>query len=124
MTEKKSSSKKQIQLKGIPAAPGIAIGKAHVFGTEDMMPQERKITESEITLEIARFREALKETRKEVLAIEKKISREMGVDHGGIFRAHLLVLEDSVLVQEVISRLKKKKKNIETVFAEVLNKYV
>ena len=124
MAEKKSSGKKQIQLKGIPAAPGIAIGKAHVFGTEDMIPQERKISESEVVVEIARFKEALKETRKEVLAIEKRISREMGVDHGGIFRAHLLVLEDSVLVQEVISRLKKKKKNIETVFAEVLNKYI
>ncbi|MFC1548788.1 phosphoenolpyruvate--protein phosphotransferase [Candidatus Omnitrophota bacterium] len=122
--KKKFSSKKQIQLKGIPAAPGIAIGKAHVFGTEEMMPQERKVDEKDIPLEITRFKEALKETRKEVLAIEKRISREMGVEHGDIFRAHLLVLEDSVLVQEVIARLKRKKKNIEAVFAEVLNKYI
>ena len=27
----------------------------------------------------------------------------MGLEHGSIFRAHLLVLEDSVLVQEIIS---------------------
>ncbi len=122
--KKKPSTGKQIQLKGIPAAPGIAIGKVHIYGTEDLVPKERKIPESEISDEIARFKEALKETRKEVLAIEKKISREMGVEHGDIFRAHLLVLEDSVLVQEVIARLRKKKKNIEAVFAEVLNKYI
>ena len=125
MTEKKQSqSKKQIQLKGIPAAPGIVIGKAYVFGTEEISPASRNIAEKDIPSEISRFKEALKETRVEILAIERRISKEMGLDHGRIFSAHLLVLEDPVLVQEVITRLKKKKKNIEFVFAEVLNKYI
>jgi len=122
--KKRTPAKKQIQLKGIPAAPGIAIGKAHVFGTENVVPPERTISTREIPAEIARFKEVLKQTKKEILAIEKKISREMGVEHGRIFSAHLLVLEDSVLVKEVIARLKKRKKNIETVFTEVLNRYI
>jgi phosphotransferase system enzyme I (PtsI) len=122
--EKHPKSKKQIQLRGIPAAPGIAIGKAYVFGTEDALPPKRTISEEEIPAEIARFKKVLLDTKKEIIAIEKKISKEIGVEHGKIFSAHLLVLEDSVLVQEVISRLKKKKKNIEAVFADVLNKYV
>jgi phosphotransferase system enzyme I (PtsI) len=126
MKEKKSHSpkKKQIQMKGIPAASGIVIGKAYVFGTEDITPIEHRISEKEIPSEIERFREALARTKKELLAIEKKISKEMGVEHGKIFSAHLLVLEDSVLVKEVIAKLEKKKKNIEVVFAEVLNKYI
>ena len=126
MERKKSSSprRKQIQMKGIPAAPGIEIGKAHVYGTEDAVPVRRSIAEHEMTGEVERFREALKQTRKEILEIEKKISKEMGVEHGRIFSAHLLVLEDSVLVQEVITRLKKKKYNIEVIFTEVLNKYI
>ncbi|MGB2660806.1 MAG: phosphoenolpyruvate--protein phosphotransferase [Candidatus Omnitrophota bacterium] len=122
--KKRSTAKKQIQLKGIPAAPGIAIGKAHIFGTEDLSTPVRKISEKDIPFEIARFKKVLLETKKEIIAIEKKISREIGVEHGKIFSAHLLVLEDSVLVQEVIARLKKKKKNIEAIFTEVLNKYV
>lgn len=122
--KKPSVIKKQIQLRGIPAAPGIAIGKAHVFGTEEIVPHEREISENEITGEITRFKDVLAKTRKEILAIEKKISKEMGVEHGKIFSAHLLVLEDSVLVKEVISRLTKKRRNIEAVFAEVLNKYI
>ncbi|MGB2961695.1 MAG: phosphoenolpyruvate--protein phosphotransferase [Candidatus Omnitrophota bacterium] len=116
--------KKQMQLKGIPAAPGIAIGKAYVFGTEELSPPVHNISEKDIPTEISRFKKVLMDTKREIVAIEKKISREVGVEHGKIFSAHLLVLEDSVLVQEVISRLKKKKKNIESVFAEVLNKYV
>jgi len=124
MKKKYSSSKKQIQLKGIPAAPGIAIGKAHLFGTENILPNERSISDDQVTSEVEKFKQALKKTRKEILEIEKKISKEMGVEHGKIFSAHLLVLEDSVLVQEVITRLKKRKKNIEVIFAEVLNKYI
>ena len=121
---KKQSSRKQLQLKGIPAAPGIVIGRAHVFGSEELLPPERSIPASQIPDEIKRFRDVLARTRKEIIAIEKKISKEMGVEHGKIFSAHLLVLEDSVLVEEVIARLKKKKKNIEAVFASVLEKYI
>ena len=125
MTEGKDPYiKKQIQLKGIPAAPGIVMGKAHIFGTDDMVTVERDIDEKDIPQEIEKLNAALKLTRKELLEIEKKISREMGVEHGKIFAAHLLVLEDTVLIQEVIARLKKKKKNISTVFTEVLNKYI
>ena len=121
---KESSQKKQVQLKGIPAAPGIVIGKVHIFGTEDIMPVERAILESQIPSEITRLKDAMEQTQKEILEIERKISKEMGVEHGRIFSAHLLVLEDSVLVQEVIARLKKRKKNIEIIFSEVLDKYI
>ena len=61
--------KKQIQLKGIPAAPGIVIGRAYIFGTEDMLPSDTVITEAEIPKEVERFNEALKKTRKELLEI-------------------------------------------------------
>jgi len=122
--DKNKPSRKETIIKGIPAAPGIAIGKVHVFGAEDLLPREHSITEADIPQEISRFKQVLVKTRREIIEIEKRISKEIGVAQGKIFSAHLLVLEDSVLVQEVISRLKKKKKNIETIFAEVLNKYI
>ena len=122
--EDQSYIKKQIQLKGIPAAPGIVIGKAHLFGTEDIFPTDNDVFETEIPQEVEKFNEALKKTRKELLEIEKKISKEMGLEHGKIFSAHLLVLEDTVLINEVIARLKKTKKNIGLVFTEVLERYI
>jgi len=81
LDNKKNILKKQIKIKGIPAAPGIAIGKVHIFGAEDISPEKRNISTKEISGEISRFKEALKETRKEILAIERKISKEMGVEH-------------------------------------------
>ncbi|MBF0493633.1 MAG: phosphoenolpyruvate--protein phosphotransferase [Candidatus Omnitrophica bacterium] len=120
----KKTVKKQLQLKGIPAAPGIVIGKAFIFGGNDLVPIERKIADKDIPREIEKYNSVILKTKKEILEIEKKISEELGVEHGKIFSAHLLVLEDPVLIEEVIARLKKQKKNIEIIFHEVLNKYI
>lgn len=116
--------KKQILLKGIPAAPGLVIGKAFCLGSEDMKVEKRVIPESQVSKEIVRFEESLIKTRQELIDLQKKISHEMGVRHAQIFNAHLLVLEDRTLIEEVISRLKKEKLCIEYVFFQVLKKYI
>ena len=112
-----------IQLKGIPAAPGIAIGTAYIFGKQEIRISKRPIKESEIPFEIVRFEEALIKTRRQIIDIQKKISKEMGQEGSEIFDAHLLVLEDRMLIDEVISRLKKEKQGVEYIFNEALSKY-
>jgi len=112
-----------IQLKGIPAAPGIAIGSAYIFGKQEIRINKRPIKESEIPLEIVRFEEALIKTRRQIMDIQKKISKEMGQEGSEIFDAHLLVLEDRMLIDEVISHLKKEKQGVEYIFNEALSKY-
>ncbi|MCQ9207825.1 MAG: phosphoenolpyruvate--protein phosphotransferase [Omnitrophica bacterium] len=116
--------RKQTLLKGIPAAPGFAIGKAFILGSQELEVDKRSINESQIPKEITRFEEALIKTRSEILDIQKKISKEMGVRHAQIFNAHLLVLEDRTLIEGVISRLKKEKLCVEYVFLQVLKKYI
>jgi len=111
-------------LKGIPASPGIAIGRTFLFDTSKFMVSSKRIRESDIPGEIARFEEALIKTRAEILNIQEKITREMGTYHAEIFNAHLLVLEDRMLIEEVIERLKKEHKCVESIFAKVLDKYI
>lgn len=111
-------------LKGIPASPGIAIGKAFLFDTRRIDVSERKIRENRIPKEITRFEEALIKTRREILDIQNKITKEMGSYHAEIFNAHLLVLEDRMLIEEVIDGLKKEHKCVEYIFAKVLDKYI
>jgi len=112
------------QLRGIPAAPGIAIGPAHKLGREEfnILPQE--IREDQIPVQILLFEEAIIKTRKEIVNLQKKISEEMGHDTAEIFDAHLLVLEDRMLIEEVINTLKKEKLNVAYVFSKVLKKYI
>jgi len=111
-------------LRGIPASPGIAVGKAFLFDTTQLIVNEKDIKSDAIPNEITRFEEALIKTRAEILAIQKKISREMGSQHAEIFNAHLLVLEDRMLIEEVIERLKKERKCVEHIFARVIEKYI
>jgi phosphoenolpyruvate-protein phosphotransferase (PTS system enzyme I) len=113
-----------MNLKGIPASPGIVIGKAFLFDTRRFIIPARKIREDAIPKEIARFEEALIKTRSEIFDIQKKITKEMGTDHAEIFNAHLLVIEDRMLIEEVIDILKKEHKCIEHVFTKVLEKYI
>ncbi|MBU1888131.1 MAG: phosphoenolpyruvate--protein phosphotransferase, partial [Candidatus Omnitrophica bacterium] len=78
-----------MNLKGIPASSGIAIGMAFLFDTRRLTVPDKKIKESDIPKEIARFEEALIKTRSEIFEIQKKITKEMGSHHAEIFNAHL-----------------------------------
>jgi len=113
----------EIVLKGIPAAPGIAIGSAFIIDKQEFIVPPRSILENEIPIEIARFEEALIKTREEIAALQKKINQEMGTQSGQIFDAHLLVLEDRMLIEEVIKRIRQEKQSAEYVFSTVLKKY-
>ena len=115
---------KQIGLKGIPASPGVSIGRAFLLDSEEIAIPKQPIPASNIPQEIARFEEALTQTRREILEIQDKISQELGIEHAEIFNAHLMFLEDRVFIEEVIGRLKNEQVSLEHLFAEVLRKYV
>ncbi|MFH1397394.1 MAG: phosphoenolpyruvate--protein phosphotransferase [Candidatus Omnitrophota bacterium] len=111
-------------LKGIAAAPGIKIGPAYRVGREEFIIPKLEITQEEIPLQIQLFEEALIQTRKEIIDLQKRISSDMGQEEAQIFDAHLLVLEDRMLIEEVISRLKKERLSVTFIFFEVLKKYI
>lgn len=113
-----------IQLKGIAAAGGISIGPAYKIGREDFSVPKESIKPEEIPLQIQLFEEALIKTRKEIVALQKNISVELGQEQAEIFDAHLLVLEDRMLIEEVILRLKQECVNVAYIFSEVLKKYI
>ncbi|MBU1726153.1 MAG: phosphoenolpyruvate--protein phosphotransferase [Candidatus Omnitrophica bacterium] len=112
------------QLKGIAAASGISIGPAYKVGKEEFIIAKEPIREEDIPVQIQIFEEALIKTRREIIDLQKRISFEMGQEEAQIFDAHLLVLEDRMLIEEVISRLKKERLNVAFIFSEVLKKYV
>jgi len=113
-----------LELKGIAAASGISIGPAYRLGKEEIIVPRESITEDSIPLQIQLFEEALIKTRREIIELQKRIGQEMGQDEAQIFDAHLLVLEDRMLIEEVISRLKKEQLSVAFIFSEVLKKYI
>ena len=118
------TKKRELILTGISAAPGVASGPAFILDKQDLYISPRSIMETEIPIEIARFEEALIKTREEILSVQTKISKDMGVRHAQIFDAHLLVLEDRTIIQEVIKNIKKEKMCVEYIFSQVMKKYI
>lgn len=114
----------EIVLKGIPAAAGVACGPAFILDKQEFIVPPRSVMEKEIPIEIARFEEAIIKTRDEILAVQKKIADEMGMQHAQIFDAHILVLEDRMLIEQVIKKIKKEALCVEYVFSEVLKNYI
>jgi phosphotransferase system enzyme I (PtsI) len=111
-------------LKGIAASSGIVLGKAMRFDSDEVFQvASHPIEERAIPNEIMRLEDALTRTRAQVLKIKHEISQEMGREHAEIFDAHLMVIEDRTLLEEIISRLKSEKLNVEHIFVEVLKKY-
>jgi phosphotransferase system enzyme I (PtsI) len=81
------------------------------------------IERSQIPDEIARFETALIQTRMQILEMQQKIAEAIGAKDAGIFDAHLLVIEDRTLIDEVLRKLESDLCNVEWVFQEVAAGY-
>jgi len=114
----------EIVLKGIPAAPGIAYGPSFILDKGEFIVPKHSISSSEVDSEIARFEEAINNARREIHALKAKITQDMGTAHAQIFDAHLLVLQDTTLINQVTSGIRETKSSAEYVFFTVTKKFV
>lgn len=114
---------KEIILHGIGVSPGVVISKAFLLTSEEERFVEREISADDIPREIARFEDALIETRRQIHDIQKQVSEAIGQENAGIFDAHLLVVDDRAFVEEVIRGLSSQSLNVETVLHGVAERY-
>ncbi|MBI3011725.1 MAG: phosphoenolpyruvate--protein phosphotransferase, partial [Candidatus Omnitrophica bacterium] len=90
----------------------------------DVSVPRRPITEDHVPAEVLRFEEALIKTRHQILDIQKRLSDDLGQEHAEILNAHLLVLEDQALREEIINSLKNQLLNVETIFNDVIRRHL
>ena len=104
-------------------SPGIARGTIHVVRDDLDDVARYPIEHSQIANEIGRFETALIQTRMQILEMQQKIAESIGAKDAGIFDAHLLVVEDRTLIDEVLRKLESDLCNVEWVFQEVASNY-
>src|SRR5260370_754199 len=118
-----SGDNKEIRFRGAGVSPGLARGVIHVVRDDlDDVPRYH-IEPSQIGNEIARFEAALVQTLVQILEMQQKIAEAIGAKDAAIFDAHLLVVEDRTLIDEVLRRLEAERCNVEWVFQEVASNY-
>src|SRR5207247_4804389 len=63
------------------------------------------------------------DTRRQILEVQRQVNRALGADDATIFDAHLLVLEDPTLIEEVSRLILQEKVSAEYAFQQVADKY-
>ena len=116
--------KEEIVLEGIAASPGVAHGRAVVYLQKQLDVPSYDLNEAQVDSELERFEQAILETRIEISQVRDKIAKTLSEGEARIFDAHLLVLEDNALLDEVIAELRSTKKNIEFCYNNVSQRYI
>jgi phosphoenolpyruvate-protein phosphotransferase (PTS system enzyme I) len=102
-TEEKRSTRAlhELRYNGLGVSDGIVLGRVLRLqdGTRDVYRAE--IDEADLEHERARFRTAVRLSRRQLEAIKHRAERELGRGHAYIFDAHLLFLEDAKLTRDV-----------------------
>jgi len=88
-------------LKGVPAAPGVAIATAVVLDAEDIAVPRRPITPDKVGSETARLRAALESARAEVDELRRTVTANHGQEIGGVFDFHLGMLRDKSMIGQI-----------------------
>ncbi len=114
---------KETRFEGAGVSPGIARGKVHVVRDDLDEVVHYRIAPSQVTDEISRFETALIQTRMQILQMQQRIAESIGAKDAAIFDAHLLVIEDRTLIDEVLRKLETDLCNVEWIFQEVATRY-
>ena len=109
--------------RGNPVSAGVCRGKILVLNRTRPAIVRLTVPDSNLAEEINRLEKALIKTRQQIIEVQRKISEGMGAKGVGIFDAHLLVLEDRTLLDEVARVIQEDKVNAEYAFHSVAERY-
>ncbi len=119
----KERAEEEIRFQGVGVSPGIVRGRTHVVRDEVDDVARYGIEPAQIPKEIARFESALMQTRAQILEMQQSIAEAIGAKDASVFDAHLLVVEDRTLIDEVLRKLESDRCNVEFIFQEVAKRY-
>ena len=95
-----------IILNGIAASSGVAIGKVFVLEEDEFLVEKKEISGIQIKQELNRLKDAMDKTKIELEDNKKELSKVVGGNYAKIAAAHLLILNDPMVKNEIIKMIK------------------
>jgi len=108
-------------LKGIAAAPGIAISKAFLYKKEREEIVNDPITD--INEALQNLDTALQQSKKELRKIFSLAVDKLGEKRAAIFEAQIMILDDPILVETIQNRIRNEKRVPEYIVNDEISKY-
>ncbi len=104
------------ELHGIAASLGTACAPVLIFKDDfSLSIPSYPIAESDVDAEYARYQEAVARAKEEVTALRDKALQDAGAEQAAIFDAHLLMLDDPEVNENIKSELSSTLMNVESV---------
>ncbi|MFQ5585904.1 MAG: phosphoenolpyruvate--protein phosphotransferase [Thermodesulfobacteriota bacterium] len=120
----KAKEDKNKRCHGIGVSPGIAIGKAFLFSTEKLeVPAFCYLDKKKLDHEIDRFTDAVNTSKAQLQKIREKLLEDgkgRGKEHVRIIDAHIMMLDDDMLVNDTMKIIRKDGVNAEWALKLVL----
>jgi len=102
-----------LMFNGIGVSRGFAIGEAHVLHRNQVDVTARKLSKKQIPAECRRYRRALKQAKAALQTTRDNIPEDTPSDISAFIETHMLMLDDSLLIDTPIDTIKTEKCNAE-----------
>jgi phosphotransferase system enzyme I (PtsI) len=99
--------------KGIVASPGVVIGRAYLLDRRKIVVAGQRIEEVSVKDEVSRFKRAIELSKAQLEELKKRFSKGLGKSHLYILDTHIMLLEDKLLVDGTVKRIKESRINAE-----------
>jgi phosphoenolpyruvate-protein phosphotransferase (PTS system enzyme I) len=110
--------------RGIAVSDGVCRGKIVVLHRSRRVISKRLLADDAVGPETKRFEHALVRTRQQITEVQRRVADTMSSNEADIFDAHLLMLEDRVLIEEVIKIIREQKTNADYAFHTAADRYI
>ena len=108
-------------IKGIPASPGISIGKVYLYKENELFIDTNEAKNLEIEKDKLLHGRDL--TKEQLLRIREKTAKSLGEDKAAIFDGHITLLEDEDLFDEVVELIEDENITAEYALEQGINGY-
>jgi phosphotransferase system enzyme I (PtsI) len=109
--------------KGMPASKGISMGKPFVYRVEIPIDSSQDGQPVKPEKEISEYEQAIEQSKKELDKIFNLAKEKLDSKNLQIFDAQLLFINDEVLHQQVIKRIKQERRTAYQAFIDVIKVY-
>jgi len=100
-------------LTGLPASPGIAVGRAWTLDRRKVRTPKRVLAPDEAEAELARLEAAVELAARQLEDVRAKVSAAEGDEHVAIIEVHKAMLRDPAFVDEVRRLVREERVNVE-----------
>ncbi len=110
--------------RAIGVSPGIAFGEAFVLDSEDYPIPKRSIRPDETDHELARFRDALQRSLRELEELKRNVPHHLATEIGPIVESSIKMLDDKYTHRRIEEKIVKGRNNAEYAVSSVYRVYV